>query len=60
MELGGARVFGLRLSADKDGSLVFDRGNEILQLPSDGQLFSMCGKLVGHFPIGGWLRVTYT
>ena len=20
-------------------------------------MFSMCGKLVGHFPVGGWLRV---
>ena len=61
-EFSGARVLGLRLSSDEEDCLVFDRGNEIPELPSDGhltrrQVFSICGKLVGHYPIAGWLRV---
>ena len=54
-------ALGLRVEPDKDGTLVFKRGNEIPDVV-DGmtrkELFSLCGKLVGHYPLAGWLRVT--
>jgi transposase InsO family protein/ribonuclease HI len=61
--LEGGRVLGLQLDTNGRGSpLAFRRGNEIPVVTSDmvvtkRQLFSICGKLVGHYPIGGWLRV---
>ena len=39
---------------------MFSRGNEIPEVKGDlsrRELFSVCGKLVGHYPIAGWLRV---
>lgn len=38
---------------------MFGRGNEIPEAKVDlakRELFSICGKLVGHYPIAGWLR----
>ena len=58
----GGRVLGLRLSRDHNGVLKFHRGKEIPEI-SEGsvltrrQLFSICGRLVGHYPVAGWLRV---
>ena len=56
-----ARVLGLQLQRVPGYGLCWSRGN---QLPDvNGQqltrreLFSICGKLVGHYPIAGWLRV---
>ena len=41
---------------------MFSRGNELpnpeeLQGLSRRQLFSVCGRLVGHYPVCRWLRV---
>ena len=58
--LNGGVALGLRLSCDKVGKLVFSRGNELPDVPnsfSRRELFSMCGKLVGHYPVASWLRV---
>ena len=57
-KLEGARVLGLRLYRDRDG-LTWKRDN-VIDSPSEEmtkrQLFSWCGKLVGHFPVASWLR----
>ena len=40
--------------------LVYRRGNEIPEVGEKlnrKELFSLCGKLVGHYPRAGWLRV---
>lgn len=40
--------------------LQFWRENEIPEVPEPltrRELFSLCGKLVGHYPVAGWLRV---
>lgn len=39
---------------------MFSRGNILPILPESltrRELFSVCGKLVGHYPVAGWLRV---
>ena len=57
--LDGGAILGLRLS--KIGKeLVFRRGNKVPEVSDTltrRQLFSVCGTLVGHYPIAGWLRV---
>ena len=60
--LEGGRVLGLAISRDVDGKLMFGRGNVVPHLEEGKkvtrrQLFSICGQLVGHYPICGWLRV---
>lgn len=60
--LDGARVLGLQLSSNKEGRVKWIRGKTVPHLPNDRQLtrrelFSICGCLVGHYPIAGWLRV---
>ena len=54
-----ARVLGLQVW-EKDGTLQWKRGSQIPQIP-DGlthqRVFSLCGKLVGHFLVCGWFRV---
>ena len=58
-QLDGGAALGLRLR-QVGGELIFSRGN---QLPSvtgaltRRELFSVCGKLTGHYPIANWLRV---
>lgn len=57
---GGNAALGLRLEMNKNGELIFRRGNEIPEVKdnlSRREIFSICGKLVGHYPIAGWLRV---
>lgn len=61
-ELEGARVLGLCIERDNTGRLMFRRGNEIPVLQegsklSRRKLFSICGKLTGHYPVCGWLRI---
>ncbi len=58
--LVGARVLGLRIFKDpSDADLKWKRDNQ-LDAPFEGmtkrQLFSFCGKLLGHFPVASWLR----
>ena len=56
-----ARILGLQLYKTKDGSLQWKRGNEIPKVEDNEltrrEFFSICGKLIGHYPIGGWLRI---
>ena len=59
--LEGGAALGLKLRRGPNGNnLEFTRGNEIPPVGdrvSRKELFSVCGKLVGHYPIVGWLRV---
>jgi len=55
----GSRVLGLRVEA-RESNLYWCRGND---LPSCNdkvtkrELFSWAGRMIGHYPVGGWLRV---
>ena len=58
--LEGGAVLGLKLLKADDGQLKFERANtipEVSQGLTRKELFSICGKLVGHYPKAGWLRV---
>ena len=59
--LEGGAALGLKLEAGDNGALLFTRGNEvpcsITHMVTKRELFSICGKLVGHYPVAGWLRV---
>ena len=53
-------MLGLKLRKADDGQLKFERANtipEVSQGLTRKKLFSICGKLVGHYPKAGWLRV---
>lgn len=56
--LDGARVLGLKVA--KEGcSIRWKRDNAVPDfgtVSSKRQLFSLCGKLLGHYPVAGWLR----
>ena len=44
----------------EDNSLYWRRGNKIPDMPrviTQRNIFSLCGKLVWHLPVGGWLHV---
>ena len=58
----GVRVLGLQVyERDGDKALMWRRDNNLPEWSSDSitkrQLFSVCGQLVGHYPVVGWLRV---
>ena len=56
--LEGGAALGLPLKLVK-GDLMFYRGNVLPILPevlTRRELFSICGKLIGHYPAAGWLR----
>lgn len=58
--LDGGAALGLKLMKNKMGALMFRRGNEIPEMGGEisrRELFSICGKLLGHYPIAGWLRL---
>lgn len=58
--LDGGAALGLKLKAGEAGDLMFMRGNELPEVGEElsrRELFSVCGRLVGHYPIAGWLRV---
>ena len=55
-------VLGLQLRSVPGQGLMWSRSNEIpnvdeLQQLTRRELFSICGKLIGHYPVAGWLRV---
>ena len=55
-------MLGLELARDSRGALQFSRGNEVPTVDPSAeltrrQLFSICGRLVGHYPVCSWLRV---
>lgn len=55
----GARVLGLSVWGEQ-GELYWKRDNKVADVPSEltrRSVFSYCGKLVGHYPVCGWLRV---
>ena len=57
--LDGGAALGLKLM-NKTGNLMFRRGNKIPEREreiSRWELFSICGKLLGHYPVAGWLRL---
>ena len=58
--LEGGRVLGLSTHRNANRELIFSRGNELpdpkeLEGLSRCQLFSVCGQLVGYYPICSWL-----
>ena len=57
----GSSALGLKLQPSAEGKLLFSGANEIPdvgQIMTRQELFSVCGKLVGHYPRTGWLRVS--
>ena len=58
VKINGGRVLGLAVRKT-DGELRWHRNGNIPALPdrqTRRKLFSGVGQLVGHFPVGGWLR----
>lgn len=58
--LNGARVLGLNV-LKKKGKFMWHRGNqipEVIHPLTKRKVFAICGQLVGHFPVAGWLRVS--
>ena len=58
--ISNARVLGLRVAESNDGGMEWHR--DCADITCTGkvtkrELFSVCGKLVGHYPVGSWLRV---
>jgi hypothetical protein len=54
----GARVLGLRVSQDK-GNVVWRRDNQLEKTRpgmTKREVFSLCGRLVGHYPVVASLR----
>ena len=62
-KLDEGAVLGLRLNMNQYGNLEFSRANEVPLFEelspklTRREVFSVCGKLVGHYPVAGWLRV---
>ena len=57
--LDGGAALGLKLM-NKTRKLIFRRGNEIPVIEGEisrRELFSICSKLFGHYPVAGWLRL---
>ena len=55
----GARVLGLDVWGER-GELRWKRNNAFGDIPDTltrRSVFSFCGKLIGHLPVCGWLRV---
>ena len=54
--LEGGAALGLKLDKDRTGELVFQKGNEVPEVGevlSRRELFSVCGRLLGHYLIAG-------
>ena len=59
-KIDDARVLGLKVSRAKNGKLVWKRSNAVEEPTSEvtkRELFSITGKLVGHYPSASWLRI---
>lgn len=60
--LDGGRVLGIALKKASNGHLVMSRGTKLSSYVSETSeitkrgLFSLCGRLTGHYPVAGWLR----
>lgn len=58
-DLINGRVLGLKVFKDGE-EICWGRDGEIPNLVepcTKRQLFSWCGKLIGHYPVGGWIRL---
>lgn len=59
--LTSSRVLGLQLEKDESGRIVWHRRDgvdlSLAHQPSKREVFSWCGRLTGHMPVCGWLRV---
>ena len=58
VSLEGARVLGLKVF-ESEGKLMWTRDNALVEphpAMTKRELFSFCGKLIGHFPVASWLR----
>ncbi|XP_067939885.1 uncharacterized protein [Watersipora subatra] len=58
--LSSARVLGLRVEASNSGTLKWSRNSELPEVHSTvtkRELYSICGKYIGHYPVARWLRV---
>jgi hypothetical protein len=57
-DLVGGRVLGLKVE-EREGELWWIRDNQIEknipQTLTKRELFSICGQLIGHFPVASWL-----
>ena len=59
----GSKVLGLAVKRSASGELRWSRGNPVSSIVvqegslSRRELFSVCGQLVSHYPVAGWLRV---
>ena len=59
-QLDGGTALGLKVRRNGRGELTFTWGNEVPSVPEKltrRGLFSIYGKLEGHYPVAGWLRV---
>ena len=59
--LENGMALGLKLWQNKAGKLMFGRGNKIPEVTDSltkRELNLVWGKLVGHYPIVGWLRIS--
>lgn len=60
VKLHGERVLGLEIREEAE-QISFRRGNDMPVIPprelSRREFFSVCGRLVGHYPVANWLRV---
>uniref|UniRef100_A0A5S6QMU4 Integrase catalytic domain-containing protein n=1 Tax=Trichuris muris TaxID=70415 RepID=A0A5S6QMU4_TRIMR len=55
----GARVLGLKVWGE-NGNLYWKRDGDLSKVPESltrRSVFSYCGRLLGHYPVCGWLRV---
>ena len=58
-DIRGGRVLGLRV-IESDSNLVWKRDSpipEITEVVTKRECFSWAGRMIGHYPVGGWLRV---
>ena len=62
-DLDGGRLLGIALRRDSRGHLHMSRGTPLADVDFDvngltkRELFSLCGRLIGHYPVAGWLRI---
>ena len=55
----GARILGLRVRGEPSGHLTWRRDNEVKRATEPmtrRKAFSICGQLISHHPVCGWLR----
>ena len=65
-EFSSSKVLGLQLFNNGDG-VKWKRGNQLPSVDSvesrkltRRDVFSVCGRIVGHYPVAGWLRTQYS